>query len=130
FSSPISAQTSPQVATEPATGVQTELTLPKDQWKASGLQIEKVQRRPFSKTLHLTGKVSINQDRLAHIFSIVEGTVEDVKVRLGQSVKQDDLLAVIHSREIGAAKLQLYQARLQLELANARNDMQSRIVSN
>ena len=128
--SPTLAQTPAQVATEPATAGQTELTLPRDQWKVSGLQIETVQRRPFSKTLHLTGKVSINQDRLAHIYSIVEGTVEDVTVRLGQSVRQDDLLAVIHSREIGAAKLLLYQAKLQLELANARNDMQSKIVSN
>lgn len=130
FASPIIAQTSPQIVSELATAGQTELRLSKDQWKASGLQIEKVERRPFSKTLHLTGKVSINQDRLAHIYSIVEGTVEDVKVRLGQSVQRDELLAVIHSREIGAAKLQLYQARLQLELANARNDMQTRIVSN
>ncbi len=130
FASPTIAQTPSQVVSELATASQTELTLPRDQWPAAGLKIEEVQRQPFSKTLHLTGKVSINQDRLAHIYSIVEGTVEDVKVRLGQSVRQDDLLAVIHSREIGAAKLLLYQARLQLELANARNDMQSRIVSN
>ena len=130
FASPTIAQTPSQLVTQPAAADQTELTLPRDQWKASGLKIETVQSQPFSKTLHLTGKVSINQDRLAHIYSMVEGTVEDVKVRLGQSVRQDDLLAVIHSREIGAAKLQLYQTRLQLELANARNDMQIKIVSN
>ncbi len=106
------------------------VTLPKDQWPASGIRIEPVQRNAFSKTLHLTGKISLNQDRVAHIYSMVEGTVDDVSVSLGQTVKTDELLAVIHSREVGAAKLQLYQARLQLELAKTQNELQTTIAKN
>lgn len=110
--------------------VDAVVRLPKDQWRASGIRIESVQRQPFAKTLQLTGKISLNLDRVAHIYSMVEGTVDTVSVSLGQTVKTDDPLAVIHSREIGAAKLQLYQARLQLELANTQSVMQSKVTSN
>lgn len=110
--------------------VDAVVTLPKDQWRASGIRIESVQRKPFTKTLQLTGKISLNQDRVAHIYSMVEGTVDDVSVSLGQTVKTDDLLAIIHSREVGAAKLQFYQARLKLELAKTQNELQSKITKN
>ncbi|TWT94733.1 efflux RND transporter periplasmic adaptor subunit [Stieleria varia] len=106
------------------------ISLPKDQWRASGIQLAPVRHEPFEKTLRLTGKISLNQDRVAHIYSMVEGTVDDVSVRLGQTVKSNDRLAVIHSREVGSAKLTLYQARLQLELARAKNDLQSAIATN
>ncbi|WDQ17129.1 efflux RND transporter periplasmic adaptor subunit [Rhodopirellula sp. P2] len=106
------------------------VTLPKAQWGASGIRIEPVQRSAFSKTLSLTGKISLNQDRVAHIYSMVEGTVDDVSVSLGQNVQKDELLAVIHSREVGAAKLELYQARLQLELANTQKELQTTIAKN
>ena len=38
---------------------------------------------------------------------MVEGAVESVSVNLGQTVKANDLLAIIHSREVGDAKLAL-----------------------
>lgn len=106
------------------------VTLSKENWKASGIRIEPVQRQAFSKSLNLTGKVSLNQDRVAHVYSMVEGTVDSVSVSLGQRVKADDLLAVIHSREVGAAKLELYQARLQLESKNNQNSLQQSIAAN
>ncbi|MEO8268906.1 MAG: efflux RND transporter periplasmic adaptor subunit [Aureliella sp.] len=106
------------------------ISIPKEQWESAGIRIESVRHQPFSKTLQLTGKIALNQDRIAHIYSIVDGTVESVSVSLGQKVKQDDLLAVIHSREIGEAKLQLYQARLQQELAITLNTLQNTIAVN
>ncbi|MCO8124769.1 efflux RND transporter periplasmic adaptor subunit [Stieleria sp. TO1_6] len=109
---------------------ETRLTLAPEQWQASGIEIEAVNSGPFQKRFQLTGKISLNQDRLAHIYSMVEGTVDSVSVSLGQRVKTDDLLAVVHSREVGAAKLELYQARLQLELAKTKDRLQSEIAKN
>lgn len=106
------------------------VTLAKENWKASGIRTETVTAKPFAKSLRLTGKVSLNQDRVAHVYSMVEGTVDSVSVTLGQTVKADDLLAVIHSREVGAAKLELYQARLQLELKQTQNQLQQTIAAN
>ncbi|WP_302120124.1 efflux RND transporter periplasmic adaptor subunit [Allorhodopirellula heiligendammensis] len=106
------------------------VTLPQDQWRAAGITLAPVTRAPFENTLRLTGKISLNEDRVAHIYSLVEGTVSDVPVTLGQRVQTDDLLAVIHSREVGEAKLQLYQDRLQVELANIQHQMQTKVAGN
>jgi multidrug efflux pump subunit AcrA (membrane-fusion protein) len=107
-----------------------DIKLPQEQWRASGIQIEPAGEETLDKVLRLTGKISLNQDRVAHIYSMVEGTVDDVSVRLGQTVKSNDRLALIHSREVGAAKLTLYQARLQLELARAKKELQTTIATN
>ncbi len=106
------------------------VTFPKQNWKSSGIQIQRATSKEFSRVLRLTGKVSLNQDRVAHVYSMVEGTVDSVSVSLGQTVKENDLLAVIHSREVGGAKLELYQARLQLELRKTQNELQQKIASN
>ena len=84
----------------------------------------------FVTPVRLTGKVTLNEDRIAHIYPMVEGTVDEVSVTLGQNVTSDDLLVVIHSREIGQAKLNLYQARLQSEIAIVKRDLQARIAEN
>lgn len=115
---------------EPVSSQATLVILPETQWKASSIRIEPVKRLSLSKTLKLTGQISLNQDRVAHIYSMVEGTVDDVSVRLGQKVKAEDRLAVIHSREVGSAKLILYQARLQLELAKTQHELETTIAAN
>ncbi|WP_162006752.1 efflux RND transporter periplasmic adaptor subunit [Roseimaritima sediminicola] len=106
------------------------VSLPPAQWQASGIRIEPARRESLERILRLTGKVALNQDRVAHIYSMVEGTVDDVSARLGQTVKANDLLVLVHSREVGSAKLELYQARLQLELARTKNELQRTIAEN
>jgi membrane fusion protein, heavy metal efflux system len=108
----------------------TLVELPEEQWENARIQLQETASSPFTKTIRLTGKIELNQDRIAHIYSMVEGAVDRVSVTLGQQVKENDLLAVIHSREVGAAKLQLYQARLQLELAQTKDRLQSEIAMN
>lgn len=103
---------------------------PRAQWGSANLKIEPTQLGVFNKTIQLTGKVSLNEDRIAHIYPMVEGTIDEVSVTLGQSVRTDDLLLVIHSREIGKAKLDLYQARLAREIATLKQDLHSKIADN
>lgn len=103
---------------------------PKDQWESAGIQLIPAKQSDFSKPVRVTGKISLNEDRIAHIYPMVEGTVDQVSVGLGQNVKTDDLLVVIHSREIGTAKLDLYQARLQRELASVKLGIQENITAN
>ncbi|MBM3963701.1 MAG: efflux RND transporter periplasmic adaptor subunit [Planctomycetes bacterium] len=104
--------------------------LPSDQWESAGIQLSPAIQTDFSKQIGVTGKISLNEDRIAHIYPMVEGTVDQVSVALGQNVKTDDLLVVIHSREIGTAKLDLYQARLQRELASVKLGIQENITAN
>jgi len=99
-------------------------------WEAAGLQLESVTKSDFPRLVSLTGKVSLNEDRIAHIYPMVAGAVDEVHVGLGQVVKKDDLMVIIHSREIGQAKLQLYQARLQREMALVRQRLQTEVTAN
>jgi cobalt-zinc-cadmium efflux system membrane fusion protein len=99
-------------ATEPSL-----IEMPADRWEAAGIKLQSVQRGPFQEAISLTGKVALNEDRISHVFPLVEGRVEEVKVQFGQHVKQGDVLVVIQSKEVGHAKLQLFQDRQQLELA-------------
>jgi cobalt-zinc-cadmium efflux system membrane fusion protein len=114
-----------------ATGDSQPIVLvPAAQWTKLGLAKSPAVKKPFQKSVQLTGKVSLNEDRIAHIYPMVEGAVEDVYVGLGQKVKANELLVMIHSREIGLAKLELYQARLQWEMAKVKENLQREISQN
>lgn len=104
--------------------------LPPELRGPSGIMTAVPKEELLAVPVNLTGKVSLNEDRISHIYPMVEGTVDSVGVSLGQNVKADDLLVVIHSREIGQAKLNLYQARLQREIAMVKRDLQTRIADN
>ncbi len=104
--------------------------LPQEQWAASQLVIAPVTRDQLKQTIKLTGQVSLNEDRIAHLYPMVSGSVDAVYVTLGQVVKKDELLVLIHSREIGQAKLELYQAKLQLEMATVKDRLQQEIARN
>ncbi|MCA9014463.1 MAG: efflux RND transporter periplasmic adaptor subunit, partial [Planctomycetaceae bacterium] len=106
------------------------VTLPESKWKVAGLQIEPVTTGRFQETIRLTGKVSLNENKVAHIYPMVEGSVDEVEVGLGQVVKANDVLVIVHSREIGQAKLELYQARLQHEMAVVKDKIQQEIATN
>ncbi len=101
-----------------------------DRWENAGIEVDAVASRPFSRSIRLTGKIAVNQDRLAHIYSMVEGSIESVSVSLGQDVRAQDVLTVIHSRDIGTAKLELFQAQLAREAARTRRRMQDEIAGN
>jgi cobalt-zinc-cadmium efflux system membrane fusion protein len=104
--------------------------LSQDQWGTAGLTLLPVSKQRLQRVVPLTGKISLNEDRVAHIYPLVEGTVETVAVGLGAAVKENDPLVIVHSREIGEAKLTLYQARLQLEMAQVKDRIQSDIAAN
>lgn len=108
----------------------SQLTIPKAQQERVGITTSPAEAQEFNKSVHLSGKVTLNEDNIAHIYPMVEGAVEEVHVGLGQSVKSNDLLVVVHSREVGSAKLELYQARLSLEMATVKNKIQEEISKN
>ncbi|ODA36630.1 efflux RND transporter periplasmic adaptor subunit [Planctopirus hydrillae] len=108
----------------------SQVDFPQEMWKAAGLVIGSVQKGPLDEAITLTGKISLNEDKLAHVFPLVEGRVDDVRVRFGQKVHQGDLLVVVQSKEVGQGKLQLFQDRLKLEFAMARDRWAQEISQN
>lgn len=90
-------------------------------WDSAGIEIHPPKFGPLHETVELTGKIALNEDRLAHIFPLVEGRVDEVRVQFGQQVKKNDLLIVVQSQEVGRGILALLQDRLKLEFAETKN---------
>lgn len=93
----------------------------KEMQTAASVKTEVVKVTPFVSSVVLTGKVSLNEDQVAHIYPQVEGVLDSVKVQFGQKVKKGDELIVIRSREVGQAKLSLYQDRLLRDFTASKN---------
>lgn len=125
-----SAVASDSRADEPVRSSPAAVHLGQERWAASGVELQPARRSTFSRSVKLNGKIGLNEDRVAHIFPMVEGVVDSVHVRLGQRVKANDLLVVIQSREVGRVKLDLYQARLQQERARISDQRTRQIAEN
>jgi len=106
------------------------IELPRDQWEAAGLRVQSAERAVMTEAIELTGKIALNEDRLAHIFPLVDGRVDEVKVRFGQRVRRGELLVVVQSREVGQGMLQLYQDRLKLQFAEGKKQWMQEISQN
>jgi cobalt-zinc-cadmium efflux system membrane fusion protein len=103
---------------------------PQAMWETVSLATHVVDAGSLAQSLELTGKIMMNEDRIAHVFPLVEGRVEEVNIHLGDQVKAGDLLVVVQSREVGQAMLQLYQDRLQRDFAVTKDDWMRSIAEN
>jgi cobalt-zinc-cadmium efflux system membrane fusion protein len=111
----------------PAEGL-VQLTV--DRESAAGIVCEEVKRGPLANAIDLTGKVSLNEDQLAHVFPLVEGVVDSVLVQFGQTVRKGDAMVTVRSREVGQAKLDLMQYRMVRDFAQSRDEWSQRVAAN
>jgi cobalt-zinc-cadmium efflux system membrane fusion protein len=74
---------------------------------------------PRTKTLTLTGQVELDKTKVVDVVSTGAGQVELVERLLGDEVKKGDILAVIHSADLGQAKAQFLEVQARLELATS-----------
>jgi len=106
------------------------IEFPRMLWHSAGLSVSSVKNEPLSENLELTGKITLNEERLAHVFPLVDGRVEEVRVQLGQRVKRGDPLVVIQSKEVGTRMLQLFQDRLRLSFAKTKDEWNRNVGAN
>lgn len=106
-------------AAAPSADDPTTVRLPQSRWAAAGVQIRPAESAPLVERVWRTGKVALNADRVAHVSPLVEGVVREVPVRLGQDVKAGEVLAILDSKEVGQARLDLVKSRLALTFATA-----------
>jgi cobalt-zinc-cadmium efflux system membrane fusion protein len=64
------------------------------------LKIDTVDKCQLVNAITLTGQVDYNQDNEVKIFPMISGNVQDVKVALGDYVKQGQVLGIITSSEM------------------------------
>ena len=136
------------VATQPAIGVAAneaprehkstataqpayaKVTFPRESWAAASIQLGEAKRESIAKSLEITGKVSLDEDHLGHVFPMVEGVVDEVRVQFGDKVKKGDVMVVVQSREVGQAMLQLFQDRARQEVAAVKDKWTQAVSSN
>ena len=69
---------------------------------ARSIRIDSVTNTKVITSITLTGKVAFNEDNVAKIYPLVSGNITDIKVMLGDYVKQGQALALIRSGEMAA----------------------------
>ncbi len=106
------------------------VVFPEASWGAASLEIAPASVDLIEQVTSVTGKVTLNEDRLAHLYPLVEGRVDEVNVGLGDTVTRGQQMAVIQSREVGDAMLTLAQDRQQLSFLRQQDNWTQEITSN
>ena len=93
------------------------VSLPLDEVTRSGLTVEPVARTAFRTYRTFPGVVRPNENALANITTLVRGRVAEVHADLGQMVEANQLLAVLHSGDLGLAQSAYLKARARRHVA-------------
>jgi len=85
----------------------------------AGIDISPVASGMLIKEISVPGRISINADRQAKIVPRLSGTVAKINKRMGEGVAENDVLAIIESREMADAKAEFLAAWRAEELAKS-----------
>jgi cobalt-zinc-cadmium efflux system membrane fusion protein len=86
---------------------------------ASLIETGPVQEVDRTRVLTLTGQIQLDRTRAVELVPTGGGRVEEVRLLLGEKVRKGDVLAVIHSADLGQAKADFLEVQAKRELAEA-----------
>lgn len=81
----------------------------------SQIVVEQIAEAPVRHSLRIPGSIEMNERRVARIGANATGRVIDVRALRGQVVRAGDILAEVHSNELGAAQFSLLKAKADSE---------------
>jgi len=87
-----------------------------DEAMASRIKLATITKQPFGEMLRVSGRIDFDIERVARIGATVTGRVTEIRAELGQAVKPGDVLARLHSSELGTAQLAYLKSRAFSEL--------------
>lgn len=93
------------------------ITLSPEAIKQAGIKTGAVSLMPLRVEHTFSGKVSVNETRLAHVGPRISGRAVEVYASLGDYVEKGQRLAIIDSPEIGEAQSQYLKAKTALQVA-------------
>lgn len=105
-----------------------------EQIAAAGIEVGQAQAGVLSRRRFVPGSIVPSGDRIARVAVRLLGTVAELRKRLGDPVEQDEVVAVIESREVADAKSEYLAMRVTDELqqtlfARASSLWQSKVVT-
>jgi membrane fusion protein, heavy metal efflux system len=114
----IGSQTKPAITTKPAAPEPSVRLLPMSEERIELAQIEQRSVGPatVAKRLAVSGTIVPDAGRVAHVSVKLSGTVADLRKNIGDDVAEDEVLAVLESREVADAKSEYLAARLSNDL--------------
>ncbi|MFY9271155.1 MAG: efflux RND transporter periplasmic adaptor subunit, partial [Candidatus Manganitrophaceae bacterium] len=87
--------------------------------KASGIEIGTAGPVRMKTVLALPGEIGLNRNKMAQIVPRVSGVVTDVRKNLSDPVKKGEIIVLLDSRELAAAKSDYIESLHRLEFAQA-----------
>lgn len=84
-----------------------------------GIQVGRPEQRPMHEEVTAHGHVTYMQTRTANLSARVPGTVWSVHCEVGDTVGEDEVLAILDAAEVGQAKAAFLQAVVAAEVAVA-----------
>ncbi len=99
---------------------QNLIKITKEQTKSLG--IDTVRDVYGKKELTLTGKISVDLDKVSSVYPIASGNVLKVNVSLGDKVTKGQVLAILRSTEVNSFQSQYQMAESDLKLAKKNLD--------
>ena len=110
------AHEKPPVQEQPAQHDEPGITLSEKQVAAGNFAVQEARGGLLSKRMVVPGAIVPSGDRIAKVSVRLLGTVAEVRKRLGDTVREGDVLAIIESREVADAKSQYLAARVAFDL--------------
>ena len=81
------------------------------------IRFDTVSMKPNVDAVTLTGVVDFNQDNMVHIYPLVSGNLQGIRVMLGDYVHAGDVLGIIRSTDVAGISSSLVNAQSNLALA-------------
>ena len=91
--------------------------------KKFGIEIATAKAGKLPVDISLPGKVTVNEDRIAHVTPRVPGVVREVRKTLGDYVHAGEIMAILDSPEMGEAQVSYLGAKTALNVAKANVDL-------
>ncbi len=101
----------------PATAPSAVLHVKLDEITRAGIEVHPVTRGEFRFHREFPATVQPNENEVAEVTSLIRGRVVEVYVDFGQDVKKGELLALLHSTDLGLAEAAYLKATAKLHEA-------------
>lgn len=95
--------------------------------KAGGVEVEEAGPAKMKSILELQGEIALNPDRVAHVVPRFDAIVTEVRKTLGDKVSKGEVIAVIDSKELAAAKVDYILDVKKLEFAQLSFDREEQL---
>jgi membrane fusion protein, heavy metal efflux system len=95
--------------------------------KSSGVEIDEAGPVKMKSVLELSGEISLNPDKVAHVVPRLDGVMTEIRKNLGDKVTRGEVIALLDSRELASLKLEYIQDMHKEEFAKATLDREEQL---